>query len=317
MNLSANARPSQGGSHPWGVGPVAVPTAAVVGSPINHSLSPVLHRQAYQLLGHPWTQAAYGAYEVTAEQLEHFLALTLRGPGEPASWMGLSLTMPLKEEAVRLADHVSSGAALVGAANTLIVRRDGRSLPRLQAHNTDVPGLVQALAVDGVQRLQRPVILGGGATACSALAAVSQLGANQVDLHVRTPLRAQHALEVAERLGIAVRLQSWGLPLLASLPDAVIVTTPGGSTDALVAHLSTSSQPLPVLFDVAYHPWPTRLAQWWKDHGGTVLNGLDLLVQQAVDQVRLMTGVDPLPLPREQMVAPMRQAGLNRLAGIA
>lgn len=296
---------------PW---PTAAPsqrTAAVVGSPIAHSLSPALHRCAYDLLGGRYAAYAYHAYEVGEHQLADFVDHTLRRA--PQQWLGLSVTMPGKVAALALADHCSALAQLVGAANTLFWQPGPDGRPRLCADNTDVPGLVAAFKQAGVHTLSHTAIIGGGATASSALAALAQMGVRRVDLHVRNPARATQCLQAAQRLGVQVALQGWQLPALDHI-DAMIITTPGGAADALVADLPAVSRPLPVLFDVAYHPWPSAVARWWGAGQGIVLNGLDLLVQQAIDQVILMTGVDQLPLVRAQFAQRLRAAGLAQLA---
>ena len=135
---------------------------AVLGDPIAHSLSPVLHRAAYAELGLDWT---YAAVRVPAGTLLPFLE------GLDGTWRGLSLTMPLKRELVPLADEVSDVARRAGAANTLVLA-DGRRI----AHNTDVPGAASAIR----ERYDGPVhaatILGGGATATSVGLALADLG---------------------------------------------------------------------------------------------------------------------------------------------
>src|SRR5262249_40667156 len=176
--------------------------AAVLGSPITHSLSPVLHRAAYQALG--LTGWSYQAIECDAARLPGVLAGC--GPG----WAGLSLTMPLKRAVLPLLDHVGPLVREVGAANTVVFSGGQR-----HGHNTDVPGMIAALAEAGVTGLPAPatvLILGGGATACSALAAVRGLGAAQATAAVRDPARAQDLLAAAARLAIGLTLTDFGKP---------------------------------------------------------------------------------------------------------
>src|SRR5262252_1994915 len=154
--------------------------AAVLGAPIAHSLSPVLHRAAYRALG--LTGWSYLAIECDTARLP--AVLDGCGPG----WAGLSLTMPLKRAVLPLLDHIDPLAREVGAANTVMFTGGRR-----HGHNTDVPGMIAALAEAGATGLSGPatvLILGGGATACSALAAARGLGAARATVAVRDPARA-------------------------------------------------------------------------------------------------------------------------------
>ena len=159
--------------------------AAVLGSPISHSLSPVLHGAAYEALGlDGWR---YDAYECDEAGLRGFVA------GLGPEWAGLSLTMPLKRVAMEVADEVSPLAAAVGAANTLVLTPDGRT-----ADNTDVAGLVMTLR--GAQlRGGRAVLLGAGGTAQAALAALRELGVDEVAVLVRSVSRADELQAAAAR----------------------------------------------------------------------------------------------------------------------
>ncbi len=258
-------------------GPLPPTRCAVVGSPIAHSLSPALHRAAYVHLGLDW---AYERHEVAESGLRAFV------DGLDGSWRGLSLTMPLKHEAVRLATHVSDLARRVGAANTLVLDGALRF-----ADNTDVPGLAAALRERGVERVEHATVLGGGATAASAVAALAGI-AGRVEVVVRDPARGAGVARVADAAGLACALVPWPDAVAALQAPLVVATTPKGAADGLAA----SVPPGPgVLFDVLYDPWPTPLAAAWAAAGGEVLGGLDLLVHQAVLQVELMTGA-PVPV---------------------
>ncbi|MQA01359.1 MAG: shikimate dehydrogenase [Streptosporangiales bacterium] len=263
--------------------------AAVLGSPVAHSLSPALHTAAYAALGLDWS---YTAVECAEDELEAFVA------GLDERWVGLSLTMPLKRVALTVADAVTPLATKVGAANTLLFTGDGR-----RADNTDVPGLATALTAAGLGSPRAPVLLGGGATACSAAAALAQLGCTSVTAVVRSQARAGELREVSERFGLACTFVAWpGLDALAAA-DLVVSTVPGGATDALAAEAGR----IRALFDVAYAPWPTALAAAVQAGGGTVVGGFELLLHQAACQVELMTG-------KGAPVAAMRQAGEAELA---
>ncbi|MEU6876854.1 shikimate dehydrogenase [Streptomyces sp. NPDC046712] len=267
--------------------------AAVLGSPIAHSLSPVLHRAAYAALGlDDWS---YDRFEVDEAGLPGFVA------GLDDSWAGLSLTMPLKRAIIPLLDEISDTAASVEAVNTVVLTEDGRRV----GDNTDIPGLVAALRERGVEKVESAAILGAGATASSALAALSRICAGPVTAYVRSEARAEEMRGWGERLGVDVRTADWGSAAEAFASPLVIATTPAGTTDALAPAVPAAPG---TLFDVLYHPWPTPLAAAWSAQGGTVLGGLDLLVHQAVLQVEQMTGRAPAPL------AVMRQAGAEALA---
>ncbi|GAA3490573.1 shikimate dehydrogenase [Streptomyces cremeus] len=267
--------------------------AAVLGKPIAHSLSPVLHRAAYAELGlDGWS---YDRFEVNEEQLPAFV-------GElGAEWAGLSLTMPLKRAIIPLLDEVSETAASVEAVNTVVLTEDGRRL----GDNTDIPGMVSALRERGVDKAESAAVLGAGATASSALAALGRICTGPVTAYVRSAARATEMRTWGERLGVDVRTADWSDAREAFAAPLVIATTPAGTTDALVTDVPES---VGTLFDVLYEPWPTPLASAWAARGGTVVGGLDLLVHQAVLQVEQMTGVPVAPL------AAMRAAGERALS---
>ncbi|MFF3318355.1 shikimate dehydrogenase [Streptomyces sp. NPDC003035] len=267
--------------------------AAVLGSPIAHSLSPVLHRAAYAALGlDTWS---YDRFEVDEAALPGFVA------GLDDSWRGLSLTMPLKRAVIPLLDEISDTASSVEAVNTVVLTEDGRRV----GDNTDIPGFVAALRERGVEKVESAAILGAGATASSALAALARICSGPVTAYVRSEARAEEMRGWGERLGVDVRTAEWGSAAEAFASPLVIATTPAGATDALAPDVTGAPG---TLFDVLYHPWPTPLAAAWSARGGTVLGGLDLLVHQAVLQVEQMTGRAPAPL------AVMRRAGEKALA---
>ncbi|KES05166.1 shikimate dehydrogenase [Streptomyces toyocaensis] len=267
--------------------------AAVLGSPIAHSLSPVLHRTAYAELGlGGWT---YDRFEVDEQALPGFFE-TL---GQ--EWAGLSLTMPLKRAVIPLLDDISVTAASVDAVNTVVFTEDGRRT----GDNTDIPGMVAALREHGIDQVDSAAILGAGATASSALAALARICSGEVTVHVRSEARAAQMRQWAERLGVAVRIAGWDDAEQALRAPLVVSTTPAGVTDVLAR--AVPERPT-ALFDVLYDPWPTVLAARWSAYGGAVISGLDLLVHQAVLQVEQMTGRSPAPLDA------MRKAGERALA---
>ena len=267
--------------------------AAVLGSPIAHSLSPVLHRAAYDALG--LTGWSYDRFEIDEESLPDFVA------GLDATWAGLSLTMPLKRAVIPLLDEVTDTAASVEAVNTLVRTADGRTV----GDNTDIPGMVAALRERGVEQVESAAILGAGATASSALAALSRICAGEVVAYVRSAARAAEMREWGERLGVDVRTADWSRAAEGLRAPLVVATTPSGTTDALARDVPERPA---TLFDVLYDPWPTQLAARWSMGGGAVVSGLDLLVHQAVLQVEQMTGCRAAPLDV------MRKAGEHALA---
>ncbi|HEY2315306.1 MAG TPA: shikimate dehydrogenase [Streptosporangiaceae bacterium] len=271
-----------------------VARAAVLGSPITHSLSPVLHTAGYSVLRLTgWT---YEAVECDEQGLAGFLGSL--GP----EWAGLSLTMPLKRAVLPLLDDAEQLAIDVGAANTVLLR-EGRRL----GYNTDVPGMVTALRQGGVTAGGGAVILGGGATACSALAALRELGASDVAVAVRSRPRAEPLCAVAARLGLDVRLIELGPDLGQTRWQLLISTVPAAGAGAVASQIKSGAVLADAVFDVLYDPWPTALAEAAGAAGLTVISGYELLVHQAVGQFELMTG-------RQAPVAAMRAAGLAELA---
>lgn len=267
--------------------------AAVLGSPIAHSLSPVLHRAAYAALGlDDWS---YERFEVDEAGLPGFVREL------DDSWAGLSLTMPLKRAVIPLLDGISDTAASVEAVNTVVLREDGRRI----GDNTDIPGMLAALRERGVEKVESAAVLGAGATASSALAALARICDGPVTAYVRSEARAEEMRGWGERLGVEVRTAAWDDAAEAFASPLVIATTPAGTTNALAGAVPDA---VGTLFDVLYDPWPTALAAAWSDRGGKVVGGLDLLVHQAVLQVEQMTGVPRAPL------AAMRAAGEQALA---
>ena len=266
--------------------------AAVLGSPIKHSLSPVLHGAAYQALDlNGWH---YDKIECDEAGLPGMV--DSMGP----EWAGLSLTMPLKRVALTVADEVSPLAEAIGAANTLVFPPAGPAAGR-RADNTDVAGMFSALREAGLTRVEQAVILGAGGTAQSALAAVRELGHQSPIVLVRNLARTSELRETAERLGMRPTISD-GLftePLPAA--DLVISTLPGGAADPLSA---THWKPDTMVLDVVYAPWPTSFAGSALAAGCPVVSGLAVLLYQAVAQVELMTGrPGPVEAMRTALVA--------------
>lgn len=261
---------------------------AVLGSPIGHSKSPVLHRAAYAALGLDWS---YEQVDVAEDGLAGFI------DGLGPEWRGLSLTMPLKQSVVPLLTSVDRVAEQTGVANTVLL--DGEAV---DGFNTDVAGIVRALAAAGLSSARYVHVLGGGATAASALVAAAELGAERVDVHVRDLEKSVWLEPLAHQLGLMIRIRSFAqADRSLDVPELVISTLPGGTSTAAVYTDSTRRRAM--LLDVAYDPWPSAFARSWQAVGGRVVSGLAMLTQQALLQVRIFVSGDPLqPLPDEEGV---------------
>lgn len=262
----------------------------VLGDPIAHSLSPVLHRAAYAELGLDWS---YDAHRVPSGGLGSFLA------GLDDTWRGLSLTMPLKREALPLVERLTDRARLAGAVNTLLLEPGGERV----GDNTDLPGAAAAVRERTSAPLGSAVVLGGGATAASVGLALADLGVRTIDLLVRDVSRAGDTVEVLRSHAAGVDVRTGVLdasePLLA---DIVVSTIPAAAQVPGLLHRVAG---VPVVFEALYDPWPTPLAAAALASGRVLVGGLDLLVHQAALQHELFTGV---PAPLDVMRAAGRAA---------
>jgi shikimate dehydrogenase len=270
--------------------------AAVLGRPISHSLSPVLHNAAYAALGLPWN---YSAIDCGEEELADFIG------GCDAEWAGFSLTMPLKRVALQVATAVDERASQVGAANTLLPIEGG-----WRATNTDVDGVTGALVEHGVTvgEVGSAVVLGAGGTAQAAVVALAELGLTECTVLVRDPVRAQQLRVTAQRTGVDVTVAVLD-PQAEALRSAVVISTlPAGAADSLADHPWEQGQ---TLLDVVYSPWPTAVAAAALAGGATVVSGALMLLHQAAVQVELMTGqLAPLEAMRDALRTAAPGAGL-------
>lgn len=268
---------------------------AVLGDPIEHSLSPALHRSAYAELGMSGWE--YTSTRVQAGGLAKYVA-DLGGDWPPSRWRGLSVTMPLKREAYELARSISPRARLVGAVNTLV-----RSSHGWVGDNTDLPGAVAAIrerAGEGFS-CTSGAILGAGATAASTGLALAELGASRITLLARNPGVAGETIEMISRHPSKPVVSVLPLDSAVDGVDAVVSTVPAkAQTPDLIDRWAST----PVVFDVVYDPWPSPLLSVAP---GVAVSGLDLLVHQAVLQFELITG-------RTAPIAAMRAAGEKALA---
>jgi shikimate dehydrogenase len=273
---------------------------AVLGTPIAHSRSPQLQNAAYGALGLPWQ---YGRELLDIPDLAPFLA------SRDETWRGFSVTMPLKREALRLVASASPVAIRVGAVNTI-------SLVGGVPHgwNTDVRGIVSALRERGITSVQEPWILGAGATATSAVAAVRELGARRVFVAAR---RADQVDDLAERFaaaGVGITAVPWERMAQAARGDLIVNTVPWPTGEHPAFRESTRSA-VPLL-EIVYDPWPTSLATDWHVLEGTVVSGLDMLLHQAIAQVRIfLTGDEHEHLPDEPSVLETMRAALTEPSG--
>lgn len=263
--------------------------AAVLGSPISHSLSPLLHNTAYEQLG---VQGSYEAIEVNAGGLTKFM------DDRDDSWTGFSLTMPLKEEAIAYAQHVDELAKRINSANTLY--RDGGAW---HATSTDVLGFSQALKSHKIDIKGHVVILGAGATARAAAAACDG-AAERITVINRSLSRVAGMSEVV--INSELSFLNWDDLSVLSDADLVISTAPAGVTDSIELPNKTSAP----FFEALYKPWPTPASALWASRGGTVIDGLDLLIHQAIAQISIFTGAS---VDISAMYTQLRGVGLAAL----
>jgi shikimate dehydrogenase len=267
--------------------------SAVLGSPISHSLSPVLHNAAYAALG---LDHSYDSIEMRESELGNFLS------AKDKDWLGVSLTMPLKEVAFEFADSCDELANFTGAINTLVFD-DG-----IRAFNTDVLGIEDALTEASVTQVSNGVIFGSGATARSALLALHKLGAKSVNCIARNETDISRMSDIARKLDVAFKSKPVGDSTWLTA-DVVVNTTPVGVLDEVAREVY---RPTGVLLDVVYNPWPTQLAASWAVTGGTIISGLSMLLHQAGHQVTLMTGESaPIEQMREALNSELLSRGLS------
>lgn len=269
--------------------------AAVLGSPIGHSLSPALHRAAAEQLG---LGLHYEARETTEQDLRGVAVPALSDP----SWRGFSVTMPLKSTILDYAEGLTELGRVVGVVNTLVPRSDGRGP---LGHNTDVSGIINALLRAGAPEREgiRAVIIGGGGTATAAAAALRLLGAGECTVLVREPARAQRVVEAARRVGLALcfaPLEEADAVLGAA--EVAVSTLPARAFDERAAALHRDLSEL-ALLDVSYDPWPSVLSRRVEALGGRAVSGKEMLLYQAVDQAKLFAGLSlDRPLPDQARV---------------
>jgi len=261
--------------------------AAVLGRPITHSLSPVLHTAAYEALGLNWH---YAAIDCGVDDLGEVLA-------ERSDWAGFSCTMPLKHAVLEIAAEVRPMAAAIGAGNTLLPHPAGGWI----ADNTDVTGIVATVREAGLQP-QSVTVLGAGGTAQAVLGALAELEVPRCTALVRDRSRARRLERTARGLGIELNIADLALDATALKAELVVSTLPGVAADPLADASWREGQ---AVLDVVYDPWPTALATAAQRAGATVLTGARMLLHQAAAQVELMTD---RPAPVAAMDAALRRS---------
>jgi shikimate dehydrogenase len=257
----------------------------VLGSPIAHSKSPLLHLAAYRALGlNDWT---YERIECGAQELPAVVG------GFGPEWVGVSVTAPGKFAALRFADERTERAEQVGSANTLVRTEHG-----WRADNTDVDGVAGAIGSTSGQAL----VCGSGGTAPAAVVGLAQLGVAAITVVARDPEKAARLVDLGSRLGVPTQfcgLDSDGLPDRVAAAEVLVSTIPA----EVAARYAGTFAPIPVLLDAVYDPWPTPLAAAVAAAGGRVIGGLQMLLHQAFAQVEQFTG---LPAPRDAMTCALQ-----------
>ncbi|MEO0061164.1 MAG: hypothetical protein RL343_782 [Actinomycetota bacterium] len=280
--------------------PVMSKKFAVLGSPISHSKSPLIHAAAYRVLGEDWE---YSRFEVAKGGLKRFIE------SDGAGFAGFSLTMPLKEDAFALADALDEFSTTTKASNTLVRIND-----QWQAFNTDVFGITQAISQSISAPIKISLIIGSGATATSAMTAIARMApGSSVLVFARNKSTRSSLIKFGRSLGLQVS-STRRLVAAANKSQVTISTLPGGAMDVVAKKVATSRffKPAGVLLDVAYHPWPSQLASAWQLKSQKVVSGLEMLIWQAIAQIRIFkTGNPDTELPNEIAVVQAMRIALE------
>jgi shikimate dehydrogenase len=267
--------------------------AAVLGSPIAHSLSPQLHKIAYEYLE---IEGEYSRFDVKSGQLPTFLT-------SHPDLNSLSLTMPLKEEALLVAETISPIALQIKSGNTLS-KKDGK----WELTSTDVEGFLKSWEFHGAQPTGSVLIIGSGATARAAAAACdsdARMKGREIHVLHRNPDRELGMRAAAPASSLI--FHPWDSLSLINQMDAVINTTPAGIADVFCDQVS---KPQGVLFESIYNPWPSRLMKSWTDFGAPTIDGIDLLVHQGISQIEIFSG---LRIDRGALAELMRRKAIELL----
>ena len=239
--------------------------AAVLGSPIAHSLSPKIHSKAFEILE---ISGEYQAIEVDEKAFPTFFA-----ENSEANWNGFSLTMPLKEIVFLASNQVDDRARRINSANTLYRSGDGWAVT-----STDYLAFETLLSVDANANV---AIIGGGGTARAAIGSLNSK-LRSVDVLLRNPARMQAMSTAAPD----IKVNQCEMDTALDSYYLIIQTTPSGAFDQYAANLNNTSGSV---LECLYKPWPTPLASRFAELGGTVISGKELLVEQALFQIELFT----------------------------
>jgi shikimate dehydrogenase len=297
----------------------ATALVGVLGDPVRHSLSPVMHNAALAELGLNW---AYLALPTPAAELAGVLRAL-----EALDCRGLNVTLPHKQAVAALADALSPLAQQLGAVNTLVRRAEGGWF----GTNTDVEGFLAPLR-DGIGSAhwpgQRALVLGCGGSARAVVAGCAELNLERITVAGRRAATLESFIESCRPWAPGIEALVWddtddpgSGPLSGALAqaDLVVNTTPlgmaaaGDPAAAMRCPLGPGQldrlRPDTVVYDLIYTPRPTRLLREAAARGSRSLDGLEMLVQQGAAALRLWSGQQLVP------VESMRRAALARLEG--
>ena len=259
--------------------------AAVIGYPIRHSISPVIHNAAFRALDLDWV---FTAFEVAPGR-----AAAAAEGARDLGLAGLSVTMPHKADVVRALDRLTPTAETLGAVNT-VLRQGSR---QLVGDNTDGAGFLDALRTDeGFDPADRRcLVVGAGGAARAVVLALAGAGAREIVVANRTPSRASEAAALAPGVARAGSTEE------ADGAELIVNATPQGMAGDLSLPVRASALgPGQLVVDLVYHPTLTPLIDAARQRGAAAANGLGMLIHQAAHAFRLWTGEDP---PLEVMSA--------------
>ncbi|MEM6758884.1 MAG: shikimate dehydrogenase [Pseudomonadota bacterium] len=260
-----------------------IPLAGVIGTPIGHSKSPQIHKhwlRSHGLLGD------YVPMEVLLDDLDQVLRTLPK-----AGFVGVNVTIPHKERVLELADLVTDRATLIGAANTLIFRKDGK----IHADNTDGYGFIENLKAGAPEwnpKSGPAAVLGAGGAARAVVASLADAGVSEIFLTNRTRVRAE---KLADDFGMRITVMDW-VQAGNILEDCALVVN---TTSLGMIGKQEMRVPLDglrkgtVVTDLVYAPLRTRFLAAAEDAGCTTVDGLGMLLHQAVPAFERWFGQRP------------------------
>jgi len=271
--------------------------AAVIGSPVTHSLSPLLHNAAFNSLGMDWE---YAALEITENELDEVLAQMRSG-----NLGGLSVTMPFKTRVASLVDECTSTAEKLDAVNCVVVNERG-----LIGHNTDGDGFLNGLIHDAQfdPKGKKVTVIGAGGAARAVIEVLARSGAASIMVVNRTPAKAESAADLAGEVGSVGTLED------ISGADLVVNATSIGMKDSQVDIPCSVDllHPSQLIVDLIYHPLETRWISLAKQKGIDSHNGVSMLLFQAAEAFTLWTGEEaPIPIMQEAITQELEKRTQN------